>query len=221
MHTHFEYTVVDESFDLFTDQTPHNRAWVPFSFDIRRLPTGDKIWIRRRLEEMGPGYILNIHSGNDDLSKYTGSWPVGDWQGLPPPHSVNRRGMYMIDILVRPVVDADISKLLSLTKNTLQHGNVRIDASGAISGIWMWSETYGARESVRCIELRNKIQADLVAQGTLTRSSPIVRLLMDDVVVRGNKILKHPTEFGKMTPAHPQYPKTQYRNTICRFLKRA
>ena len=152
--------------------------------------------------------------------KYTGSWPVGDWQGLPPPHSVERRGMYMIAILVRPVADADTPKVLTLTKSTVRHGNVRIDASGALSGELMWSETYGARDAVRGFELRNTIQSHLVDQGTLTRSSPIVRLLMDGVVVRGNRILKHPTEFGKTTPARTQYPKTRYMNTIRRYVKR-
>ena len=220
MSTQFEYTHVDETFDLSTDQTPNNRAWLPFSFYIRRLPTGDKIWIRRRIEELGPGYILNISSGNEDLLKYTGSWPVGDWQGLPPTHSVERRGMYMIAILVRPVADADVPKLLELTKSTVRQGNVRFDASYALSGELMWSETYGARDVVRGFELRNTIQSHLVDQGTLTRSSPIVRLLMDGVVVRGNKILKHPTEFGKTTPARTQYPKTRYMNTILRYVKR-
>ena len=220
MLTQFEYTFVDETFDVSTDPTPHNRQWVPFSFDIRRLPTGNKIWIRRRLEEMGSGYILNISRGNGDLLKYAGSWLVGARQGLPPPHSVERRGMYMIAMLVRPVADADTPRVLTWTKSNLQHGNVRIDASGALLGALMWSGTYGARDSVRGAELRDTIQDHMVDQGTLTRSSATVRLLLDGVVVRGNKILKHPTQFGKATPARSQYPKTPYMNTIRRYVKR-
>ena len=226
MRTQFEYTIVNDTFDLSTDPTPHNPAWDPFGnkrmhFDIRRLPTGNNIWIRRRHEEMGPGYTLNISSGNEDLLKYTGRWPVWDCQNaFPPPESIERCGMYMLSILVRPVADADTPMVLTLTKIIVQHGNVRIDASGASSGALMWSETYGAHDSVRGVELRYTIQHHLVRQGTLTRSSPTVRLLMEGVVVRGNKILNHPTEFGKTNPARTHYSKTRSMNTTRRYVKR-
>ena len=226
MLTPFEYTVVDESFGLFTDQTPPNRLWYPFSFDIRRLPTGNKIWIRRRLEESGPGYIMNISCGNGNIQKFSGCFDYGALQGLPALQQFQllnhreRSGMYMIAILVRPVADILVPMVLSLSKNTLQQGKVRIDASTACTGTPMWSQTYDARDAVRGIELRNKIQSHLVEQGRLTLSSPAVRLIIDTVLVRGNKIVKHPTQFGKRTPARTQYPKTPYMNTIRCWLKR-
>ena len=226
MLTPFEYSVVDESFDLFTDQTPPNRLWHPFSFDIRRLPTGNKIWIRRRLEEPGPGFIMNISCGNGNIQKFWGCFDYGALQGLPAlkqfqlSNHRELRGMYMIAILVRPVADIRSPLVLLLTKNTLQQGKVRIDASIALSGTPMWSHTYDALDTVRGFELRHKIQSHLVEQGRLTLSSPAVRLIIDTVLVRGNKIVKHPTRFGKRTPARTQYPKTPYMSTIRCWLKR-
>ena len=169
---------------------------------------------------------MNISCGNGDIQKFSGWFDYGALQGLPAfqhfqlVNHCERRGMYMIAILVRPVADISSPMVLSLTKNILQQGNVRIDASTAFAGTLMWSQTYGARDAVRGIELRNTIQSHLVDQGRLTLSSPSVRLLIDAVLVRGNKIVKHPTQFGKMTPARTQYPKTRYMNTIRRFLKR-
>ena len=216
MPTQFEYTVIDETFDLSTDPIPHNRQWNPFSSGIQKV--GNKIWIRG---EAGVNYSLLLDSGSGDILKYAGIWSVGSLKDRIPFGSVKRRGMYMLTMLVRPVADTNAHKVLNLTVSSLRHGDVRIDAYGAISGDLMWSETYGARDSVRGADLRDTIQDHLVDQCILTRSSPHVRLVLDGAVVRGNKILKHPTEFGQKAPVRPQYPKTPYMNTIrCHFKRK-
>jgi len=216
--------VYEYAFEVTPGEIPHNRDWRAFDADVRRV-SDTKIWIRRQQDEGGPNLLLKQTSGTDDLrvfhrgfveSEAIDLW--GIW--VPPKQAVLRDGKWELTVLTRPVVDAGTPRILSVAMTELPRGEVRIDASGALSGALMWSATFTARETVRCMQLRDTIHDHLVDQGVLTRSSPPVRLLKDGVAVRGNAVLKHATEFGRQVPASSRYPSTPYMSTIRRYFKR-
>ena len=212
----YEYT-----FETTVGEVPHNREWLAFDQDVRRI--GDtKIWMK---QSCAPNFVLKQTGGTEELKVFKADWVEsfeiarwGIWE--PPPHAVLRDGVWSLTVLTRPVADAGTPRILTVTVTQLPIGDVRIDASGALSGVLMWSATFTAREVVRCLDLRDTIHTHLVEQGLLTRSSPPVSLLKDGVVVRGNVVLKHATEFGRQIPSSSRYPSTPYMSTIRRYFKR-